>query len=61
MIRGFGFKESATDELGLFFNQDGTDSKHFKDFKDFAFHFTMKVQLIHLLALILFFEFSQIR
>ena len=39
MIKGFGFGESATDELGLFFNQDGTDSKHFKDFKDsFSFY-----------------------
>ena len=39
MIKGFGFGESGTEEMGLFFNQDGTDSKHFKDFKDsFSFY-----------------------
>ena len=39
MIRGFGFGESGIDESGLFFNQDGTDSKHFNDFKEsFSFY-----------------------
>ena len=39
MIRGFGFGENVGDDLGLFFNQDGTDSKHFIDFKNsFSFY-----------------------